>query len=274
MKDCHPNPSPNPNPGEGDLNTSPNRSLWQNSHLSHESRKILAQDASVFMHQSVSTPCLSVTKKVEGIYIIDHDGNRYMDFHGNNVHHIGYGHPRLVDALKDQLDLLSFSPRRFACQEALDLGNLLTQIAPGDLSRLLLAPSGNDALEIALSYARAFTGRFKTISFWDAYHGAGFGARSVGGEAMFRSGPIGPLLPGTEHVPPFGDYRNAWGVQSGSGELCYRTIRYVLEKEGDVAAVVAEWLIRCKISKEVATTTAEWVRKCQVPNAVTTVIVR
>ncbi len=240
MKDCHPNPSPNPNPGEGDLNTSPNRSLWQNSHLSHESRKILAQDASVFMHQSVSTPCLSVTKKVEGIYIIDHDGNRYMDFHGNNVHHIGYGHPRLVDALKDQLDLLSFSPRRFACQEALDLGNLLTQIAPGDLSRLLLAPSGNDALEIALSYARAFTGRFKTISFWDAYHGAGFGARSVGGEAMFRSGPIGPLLPGTEHVPPFGDYRNAWGVQSGSGELCYRTIRYVLEKEGDVAAVVAE----------------------------------
>ena len=57
---------------------------------------------------------------------------------------------------------------------------------------------------------------------------------------MFRSGPIGPLLAGTEHVPPFGDYRNAWGVTAGSAELCAKTIRYVLEKEGDVAAVIAE----------------------------------
>lgn len=235
------NPSnQSPNPGEGDLNSSPNRTAWQNAQLSASTRDILARDASVFMHQSVSTPCLSVTKEVGGIYVLDNDGNRYMDFHGNNVHHIGYSHPRLVAALKEQLDLLSFSPRRFACQEAIDLGDLLTQIAPGDLSRLLLAPSGNDALEMALSYARAFTGRFKTISFWDAYHGAGFGARSVGGEAMFRSGPIGPLLPGTEHIPPFGDYRNAWGVESGSGDLCFRTLRYVLEREGDVAAVVAE----------------------------------
>ncbi|OUS15778.1 aspartate aminotransferase family protein, partial [Rhodospirillales bacterium 47_12_T64] len=97
-----------------------------------------------------------------------------------------------------------------------------------------------DAIEIALAYARAKTGRFKTISFWDSFHGAGFGARSIGGEEMFRSGPIGPLLPGTEHVPPFGDYRNAWGVTEGSAELCANTIRYVLEKEGDVAAVIAE----------------------------------
>jgi 4-aminobutyrate aminotransferase len=93
---------------------------------------------------------------------------------------------------------------------------------------------------MALAYARAATGRFKTISFWDSYHGTGFGARSVGGEAMFHGGPIGPLLAGAEHVPPFGDYRNAWGVTEGSAELCARTIRYVLEKEGDIAAVIAE----------------------------------
>jgi 4-aminobutyrate aminotransferase len=57
---------------------------------------------------------------------------------------------------------------------------------------------------------------------------------------MFRGGPIGPLLCGTEHVPPFGDYRNAWGVTEGSAELCARTIRYILEKERDVAAVIGE----------------------------------
>jgi 4-aminobutyrate aminotransferase len=57
---------------------------------------------------------------------------------------------------------------------------------------------------------------------------------------MFRGGPIGPLLPGTEHVPPFGDYRNAWGVTEGSGTLCAHQIRYVLEKERDIGAVIAE----------------------------------
>ena len=56
----------------------------------------------------------------------------------------------------------------------------------------------------------------------------------------FAAAPIGPLLPGAQLVPPFGDYRNAWDVSEGSGELCAKTIRYVLEKEGDVCAVIAE----------------------------------
>ncbi len=85
---------------------------------------------------------------------------------------------------------------------------------------------------MALAYARAATGRFKTISFWDSFHGAGFAAKP-GRRAMFHSEPIGPLLAGAEHVPPFGDYRNAWGVDRGSAGLCVRTIRYVLEKEGE-----------------------------------------
>jgi 4-aminobutyrate aminotransferase len=120
------------------------------------------------------------------------------------------------------------------------LAEKLAQIAPGDLSRVLFAPSGSDAIEIAIAYSRAATGRFKTISFWDSFHGSGFAARSIGGEQMFRSAPIGPLLPGAQLVPPFGDYRNAWGVTEGSGTLCAKMIRYTLEKEGDVSAVIAE----------------------------------
>jgi 4-aminobutyrate aminotransferase len=163
-----------------------------------------------------------------------------MDFHGNNVHHIGYAHPQLLAAIQKQMNELCFAPRRYTCTAAVELAEKLVEIAPPGLSKVLFAPSGSDAVEMALAYARAATGRFKTISFWDSYHGAGFGARSVGGEAMFHSGPIGPLLSGSEHVPPFGDYRNAWGVTTGSAELCARTIRYILEKEGDVAAVVGE----------------------------------
>jgi 4-aminobutyrate aminotransferase len=121
-------------------------------------------------------------------------------------------------------------------------------MTPGDLGKVLFTTGGSDAIEVALKVARAATGRFKTISFWDAFHGAGFGASSVGGEQLFRSGPIGPLLTGTEHVAPFTCYRCPYGYRDRDGrpdlEVCHTTcasfVRYVLEREGDVAAVIAE----------------------------------
>ncbi len=205
---------------EGDTNQSPRRQAWSEAHLDDATRALVARDARVFLRQSVSTPCLSAVRHAEGIWIEDLQGRRSMDFHGNNVHHIGYGHPRLIEALSRQMHELSFAPRRYTCGPAVELAETLVELAPAGLEKVLFCPSGSDAIEIALAYARTATGRFKTISFWDSYHGAGFGARSIGGEAMFRGGPIGPLLSGTEHVPPFGDYRNAWGVTEGSAELC------------------------------------------------------
>ncbi|GIT62493.1 MAG: hypothetical protein Ct9H300mP21_00390 [Pseudomonadota bacterium] len=71
---------------------------------------------------------------------------------------------------------------------------------------------------MALKFSRAATGRHKTISFWDAFHGAGFGAASVGGEQLFRSHVIGPLLSGTEHVAPFACYRCPYGYPHLNGE--------------------------------------------------------
>ena len=225
---------------EGDVNTSANRTDWARNHVSENSARLLHRDQQVFLHQCVSTPCLNTIASAEGIWIEDLSGQRFMDFHGNNVHHIGYGHPRLVEAIKRQLDELPFAPRRFTCDVAVELAEKLVKLAPGSLGKLLFTTGGSDAIEVALAYARAATGRHKTISFWDAYHGSGFGARSISGEEMFRSGPIGPLLPGGQLVPPFGDYRNVWGVTEGSSDLCARQIEYVLEKEGDVAAVIAE----------------------------------
>jgi 4-aminobutyrate aminotransferase len=201
---------------------------------------LVCRDERVFLRQSASTPCLSAVHRAEGAWIEDCDGRRYLDFHGNNVHHIGHAHPRLIREVTAQLQQLTFAPRRFTCEASVKLAERLVQVTPAGLDRVLFAPSGSDAIEMAMAYARAATGRFKTISFWDSFHGAGFGARSLSGERMFHSEPIGPLLPGAEHVPPFGDYRNAWGVTHGSGELCARTIRYVLEKEGDVCALIAE----------------------------------
>jgi 4-aminobutyrate aminotransferase len=237
-----------PKQSEGDVNRSSRRAEWAARHRHSAGDALLDEDARYFLHQSVSTPCLAAIRKAEGIWIEDLAGRRYMDFHGNNVHHIGYGHPRLIAAIKNQLDELSFTPRRFTSEPAVALARKLAAIAPGNLGKVLFTTGGSDAVEVALKLARAATGRHKTLSFWDAFHGAGFGASSVGGEQLFRSGPIGPLLSGTEHVAPFACYRCAYGYPEHDGKpdlalcrmACASYVSYVLEREGDVAAVIAE----------------------------------
>ncbi|WP_281995489.1 (R)-1-hydroxy-2-aminoethylphosphonate ammonia-lyase [Ruegeria faecimaris] len=227
---------------EGESNTSSARKAWMKESIGPKSRPLLKRDANAFLHQSLSSPCVSTIAKAEGIWVEDLDGRRYMDFHGNSVHHIGYGHPRLITAIKAQLDDLSFAPRRFTNDPAVELAEKLAEIAPDDLGKMLFTTGGSDANEVALKIARAATGRFKTISFWDAFHGAGFGAASVGGEATFRSHIAGPLLPGAEHVAPFACYRCPYNHAGPDtcGLACAKMVEFVLEREGDVAAVIAE----------------------------------
>jgi 4-aminobutyrate aminotransferase len=241
-----------PTQSEGDVNLSSRRRQWQAEHLDATTRDLLDRDARAFLHQSVSTPCLNGIRKAEGIWIEDLAGRRYMDFHGNNVHHVGYAHPHVIGAIKRQLDELSFAPRRFANDVAVELAEALGarfRSLTGAAGKVLFTTGGSDAVEVAIKHARAATGRFKTLSFWDAFHGAGLGASSVGGESLFRSGRVGPLLPGTEHVAPFGCYRCAYGHPvdaDGQPHLdrcrlaCASMVKYVLEREGDVAAVIAE----------------------------------
>jgi len=252
MPSHRPDPPATPAPSEGDVNQSPRRAQWQREHLDEPTRALLARDSAAFLHQSVSTPCLDAIAKAEGIWIEDLAGRRYMDFHGNNVHHVGYAHPHVLAAIKAQLDALSFAPRRFASERAVELAEALGakfRALTGHDAKLLFTTGGSDAVEVAIKLARIATGRFKTLSFWDAFHGAGFGASSVGGEALFRSGPIGPLLPGAEHVAPFGCFRCPYGHRVdalGQPRLdecrlaCAAMVRYVLQREGDVAAVIAE----------------------------------
>ncbi len=149
--------------------------------------------------------------------------------------------PDVIAAVKAQLDELSFCTRRYTNRVAVELARKLAEIAPGDLKKVLLCPSGTGAIGMALKLARIATGRHKTISMWDSFHGASLDAISIGGEALFRAG-VGPLLPGCEHVPPADAYRCLWDChQRGGCDLkCAGYLEYVLEHEGDVAAVIAE----------------------------------
>ncbi|WP_282065395.1 aspartate aminotransferase family protein [Vibrio rotiferianus] len=224
---------------EGDVNTTPARQAWNASMDDERTQALLKRDSEVFFHQAMSTPCLDTLEAAEGIYIQDATGKKYMDFHGNNVHQLGYGHPHVINRVQEQIAKLPFSPRRFTNETAIECAEKLTQICGGELNRVLFAPGGTSAVGMALKLARHITGNYKVVSLWDSFHGASLDAISVGGEACFRQG-MGPLMAGVERIPPAVSYRGAFPVTDGSDVHYADYLEYVIEKEGGVGAFIAE----------------------------------
>ncbi len=222
---------------EGDSNRSPLRAAWR-AGLSDETRALLDADERHFFRQSLSTPCLDAVERAQGPYLFDVDGRRILDFHGNSVHQLGHGHPRVVAAVKAEIDRLPFSPRRFTNRSAIDLAQRLGEVAPMQPAKVLFAPSGAAAIGMALKLARYATGRHKTLSMWDSFHGANLDTVAVGGEALFRRG-LGPMMPGAEHLPPLHLAERFFGPDRPF-ERYADYVDYVLEVQGDVAALLAE----------------------------------
>ena len=224
---------------EGELNISPRRQAWRQEQLDESTNYWLEEDTKYFLHQSLSTPCLDVLARCKGAWLEDLQGKRFLDFHGNSVHQVGFGHPHVIQAIREQMETLPFCTRRYTNIPAIKLARKLTQLAPGSLGKVLFAPGGTGAVGIALKLARMATGRFKTLSMWDSFHGGSLDTISVGGEAFFRQ-DIGPLLPGTEHVPPPDAQHCPWDCRGTCNLKCAEYVDYVLEKEGDIGAVIAE----------------------------------
>ena len=224
---------------EGEPNRSPERDRWRAEHLDDTTRHWLDEDARYFLHQSLSTPCLNVLRSAEGSWIEDLQGRRYLDFHGNNVHHVGFGNRHVIDAVTRQLEELSFCTRRYTNIPAIQLAKKLAELAPGRLNKVLFAPGGTSAVGMALKLARAATGRFKTISLWDSFHGASLDAISIGGEEIFRRG-MEPLMPGALHVPPPDPAQCPWECGGECSGQCAKYVEYVMRREGDIGAVIVE----------------------------------
>ncbi|WP_162048038.1 aspartate aminotransferase family protein [Vibrio taketomensis] len=224
---------------EGDINTTSARQAWKVAIEDAPTQNLLQRDSQVFLHQAMSTPCLDSLESAYGIYLQDSAGKRYMDFHGNNVHQLGYGHPHVIERVQQQMAKLPFSPRRFTHAIAVECAEKLTQICGGELNRVLFAPGGTSAIGMALKLARHVTGNYKVVSLWDSFHGASLDAIAVGGEACFRQG-MGPLMAGVERIPPAVSYRGAFPFADGSDVHYAEYLEYVIEKEGGVGAFIAE----------------------------------
>ena len=227
---------------QGDVNLTSARERYRKEALSGSARELVERDAQVFLHQALSTPVLNALTKARGTTITDIAGQEYLDMHGNGVHNAGFNHPRILDAVRAQLDAeLAFCPRRYTNEPAVALAEKLAAITPEGLSRSLFCPGGSEAVEMSLALARLATDRFKTISFWGSFHGAGFAAMSVGGEEHFTKG-YGPLLPGAFKIDFPDYYRNPWGFEDPADvdDECLRQMERVLCNEGGISAVIAE----------------------------------
>jgi 4-aminobutyrate aminotransferase len=226
---------------QGDINNTSLRNEYINS-LQESTRQWLDEDSKVFLHQALSTPVMNVLASTEGAWIKDLGGKRYLDLHGNGVHNAGFSNPFVIEAVIRQLkENLAFTPRRYTNIPIIELARKLISITPPELTRVLFCPGGSEAIEMAVALAKQVTGRWKTISFWDSYHGNGFQASSIGGEEHFLNGQ-GPMVPGAMHIEFPNYYRNPWGLtdEHEIDVLYLRQLEVILQRHPDVSAIIGE----------------------------------
>lgn len=224
---------------EGDVNNTIERRRWDSEIIDPETVQILEDDDKYFFHQSLSTPCLDVAEKCKGSEIITISGRNILDFHGNSVHQTGYGNDFVLNRVIEQMNSLSFSPRRYTNKPAVDLAKKLAEMLPGNLNRSLFVPGGTSAIGMAMKLARIVTGKYKLISHWNSFHGASLDAISAGGEYEFKK-YMGPLLPGVINIPPPSSYRGIFGNTEEDQIKYANYIEYVIENNGDIGAFITE----------------------------------
>ncbi|EGO63335.1 aspartate aminotransferase family protein [Acetonema longum] len=164
----------------------------------------------------------SVEGEAEGVFIRDTDGKQFLDcLGGYGVFSLGHRHPKVVEAVREQLDQMPLSSKVLFSKTMADLAEMLAAITPGDLQYSFFCNSGAEAVEGALKLARLHTGRSKVIATVNSFHGKTFGALSATGRDLFRE-PFQPLMQGFCHAP-FGDIQ---------------TLEKIIDKE--TAAVIME----------------------------------
>lgn len=147
--------------------------------------------------QTTPFPFLIEVDRSEGIYIYDKQGKAYMDMiSGVAVNNIGHRHPKVVEALKNQIDkYLHVMVYGEFIQDAQQLlVKELLEVLPDSLDGVYVVNSGTEAIEAALKLAKRVTGKTELVSFRGSYHGSTHGSMSVSGNEVKKQA-FRPLLP-------------------------------------------------------------------------------
>jgi acetylornithine/N-succinyldiaminopimelate aminotransferase len=165
--------------------------------------------------QTSSSPLLLEIEKAEGVFLYDPSGKKYIDLiSGVSVSNTGHRHPKVVEAVKRQVDsymhLMVYGEIIQAPQ--VRYAERLLSLLPKKMDNCYFVNSGSEAVEGALKLARRYTGKGKIIYFANSYHGSTYGALSVQGSDIYKDG-FRPLLPDTWQLG-FNDFRSLDGIDS------------------------------------------------------------
>ena len=190
-----------------------------------------------------------IVNRAEGLYYWDTEGKRYFDAIGGIfVATLGHRHPRVVEAMKQQLDRLTFAPPMHGPADVtLEFVDRLGQVAPGTLNFVKPFSGGSESIEAALKFARQYfkqtdrPGKYKFVSRYFGYHGATFGAMGASGTGK-RKTPFEPQMGGFLKVFPPNYYRDRFDSWEECNRFCARSFEDVIlhEDPDTVAGIIVE----------------------------------
>ncbi|WP_210517036.1 aminotransferase class III-fold pyridoxal phosphate-dependent enzyme [Hymenobacter terricola] len=214
----------------------------------------LAPDPTQILHDNLDHTLFSWSKqtglnpinaeRAEGVYLYDRDGKRYLDFSAQLMNvNIGHGDQRVTEAVAAQMRELSYVYPGMITKARGDLGKKLAEITAPNLTKAFFTLGGAEAIENAIKLARVYTGRHKIVSLYQSFHGASYGAMSVGGDPR-KFAVDSQAMPGTIHVENPFFYRCPW--HSSTPEECAQRAADAMERiigyenPGSVAAILLE----------------------------------
>lgn len=189
--------------------------------------------------QTSPSPLAFEIAKAEGCLLYDVKGNEYIDLIGGiSVANIGHRHPKVVEAIKKQLDayLHVMVYGEFIESPQVQYAKLLTDHLPSSLNSVYFTNSGAEAIEGSMKLAKRVTNRTQIIAFKNSYHGSTHGALSIMGDEYWRNA-FRPLLPDVLHL----EYNSFESVN----EIAERTACVILEPVQAEAGLVIpslEWI--------------------------------
>ena len=189
--------------------------------------------------QTSPSPLAFEIAKAEGCLLYDVKGKEYIDLIGGiSVANIGHRHPKVIDAIKKQLDAYMHVMvyGEFIESPQVQYAKLLTENLPSALNSVYFTNSGAEAIEGAMKLAKRITNRTQIIAFKNSYHGSTQGALSIIGDEYWRNA-FRPLLPDILHL----EY-NSFESLNEISERTASVVAETVQAEAGIAVPSNEWM--------------------------------
>ncbi|MEP6648213.1 MAG: aminotransferase class III-fold pyridoxal phosphate-dependent enzyme [Saprospiraceae bacterium] len=215
----------------------------QNRKIQNRKSKIVNRKSFLrYIAQTSPDPAGFEVSRGEGIYLFDQNGTPFIDcISGIAVSSLGHGHPKILNAIRAQLDLHLHTQvyGEHILKSQVALAEKLVQVLPPSLTTSYFTNSGAEAVEGALKLARKYSGRYEIISCRNAYHGSTAGAESLRSDLAYTSAAL-PLVPGIRHID-FNSFDELNSITSKTAAIIIEPIQgeagVIIPKEGYLNAI-------------------------------------